>query len=100
MQRLLVVGLNHKTAPLDLRERFAFSPQQREETLLALRDRFGECEAVLLSTCNRVEIYVARAVHGHPREAELAEFLAQRKSFDPKELQPRLYFKTEREVVS
>jgi glutamyl-tRNA reductase len=100
MQRLMVVGLNHKTAPLDLRERFAFSPLQREETLIALRDRFGECEAVLLSTCNRVEIYVARALHGHPRDVELAEFLAQRRNFDPQELQPRLYFKTEREVVS
>ena len=35
MQRLLVLGLNHKTAPLDLRERLAFSPEQRKAALLA-----------------------------------------------------------------
>jgi glutamyl-tRNA reductase len=100
MRRLMVVGLNHKTAPLELRERLAFSPEQVGKTLCRLREKFGDCEAVLLSTCNRVEIYVARATHGHPREAELAEFLAGERGVDVEALRPKLYFKTEREVVA
>jgi glutamyl-tRNA reductase len=100
MRRLMVVGLNHKTAPLELRERLAFTPEQRGNTLAALRQKFGDCEAVLLSTCNRVEIYVARALHGHPREAELAEFLAHERGVELEMLRPKLYFKTEREVVA
>jgi glutamyl-tRNA reductase len=66
MLRLLVMGLNHKTAPLTVRERLAFSPDERKSALLALRQRFDQCEAVLLSTCNRVELYMARQMHGHP----------------------------------
>ncbi|MGD0767128.1 MAG: glutamyl-tRNA reductase [Tepidisphaeraceae bacterium] len=100
MQRLLVLGLNHKTAPLDLRERLAFSPEQRKAALLSLRAQFDRCEAVLISTCNRVELYVARETHGHPRHAELAEFLAQNRALKLEDLQSRLYHKTERDVVS
>jgi len=100
MRRLLVLGLNHKTAPLDLRERLAFSPEQRKAALLALGARFDRCEAVLLSTCNRVELYVAREIHGHPRHAELAEFLAQNRALKLEDFQSRLYHKVERDAVS
>lgn len=59
---LLTLGLNHHTAPLDLRGRFAFSPEQVVPTLRAFRERFGAsrdatAEAALLSTCNRTELY-------------------------------------------
>jgi len=74
MQRLLLLGMNHKTAPLSVRERLAFSAEQRRAALEQFRTAFPECEVVLLSTCNRVEIYVARAVHGHPRMDELTQF--------------------------
>lgn len=54
------LGLNHNTAPLDIRGRFAFGPEQIGANLLALRDRFkGQSEATILSTCNRTEIYFA-----------------------------------------
>ena len=59
MQRLLLLGLNHTTAPLDVREKLAFNPQQARDAMSAFRSRFAESEAVLLSTCNRVELYVA-----------------------------------------
>ncbi len=48
---IVVVGLNHKTAPIELRERFAFSSDEIGQSLVSLG------EAVILSTCNRVEIY-------------------------------------------
>ena len=53
-------GLNHHTAPLDLRGRFAFSLDQIEPTLKNLRKSLArQPEATLLSTCNRTEIYCA-----------------------------------------
>jgi glutamyl-tRNA reductase len=99
MQRLMVIGLNHTTAPLAVREKLAFNAQQRAEALAALRAQFGECEAVLLSTCNRVEIYVSRPPHGHPRAVELAEFLARSRGLEVAEIQPHLYEKSDRAVV-
>jgi glutamyl-tRNA reductase len=99
MLRLLVMGLNHKTAPLMVRERLAFSPDERKSALLALRQRFDQCEAVLLSTCNRVELYMARQFHGHPQPPELAEFLAENRRMKVEEFQSHLYCKSERDVV-
>jgi len=62
------LGINHTTAPLDLRGRFAFALDQIAPTLQALRgsvgDRLGrQPEAAILSTCNRTEIYCAGAQH-------------------------------------
>jgi glutamyl-tRNA reductase len=58
------LGLNHTTAPLDLRGRFAFAIDQIAPTLHSLRSSFGgnrhpQVEAAILSTCNRTEIYCA-----------------------------------------
>jgi glutamyl-tRNA reductase len=54
------LGLNHTTAPLDLRGRFAFAVDQLEPTLRSLRGALSrKPEATLLSTCNRTEIYCA-----------------------------------------
>ncbi len=74
MDRLLLFGLNHTTAPLEVRERLAFNARQQAEAVAKFRQQFDACELVLLSTCNRVEFYIARAVHGHPREEELIQF--------------------------
>ena len=56
---LALVGGTHRTVPLELRERLAFSAEQAAEALAQFRDRFPGREAVLLSTCNRVEFYAA-----------------------------------------
>src|SRR4051794_7149145 len=54
------LGINHTTAPLDLRGRFAFAIDQIQPTLHSLRDSLGRRpEAAILSTCNRTEIYCA-----------------------------------------
>jgi len=59
--RVVAMGLNHGTAPVELRERFAFASEQVPGALRALRDRLIHAapEAALLSTCNRTELYVA-----------------------------------------
>ncbi|MEI6382375.1 MAG: glutamyl-tRNA reductase [Betaproteobacteria bacterium] len=54
------LGLNHNTAPLDLRGRFAFAVEQIAPVLSSLRDTVGsQTEAAILSTCNRTEVYCA-----------------------------------------
>jgi glutamyl-tRNA reductase len=100
MQRLLLLGLNHKSASLELRERLAFSGQQRAEALAAIRRRFLEVEAVLLSTCNRTEIYLARPTHGRPRHSELADFLAELRGMSRRDVDGAFYEKAERDVVT
>ena len=72
---ILVLGLSHRTAPVLLRERFAFPEARVPATLAQLRESGLVDEAVILSTCNRVELYAATRLE--PRQAleELHHFL-------------------------
>lgn len=58
---LLVVGLNHKSAPVEIREKLAFSASSIPVALSQFSHKFPTSEVVILSTCNRVEIYVAES---------------------------------------
>jgi glutamyl-tRNA reductase len=62
---VLTLGLNYTTAPLDVRGRFAFAPNQLQAPLRALTERLVRAapEAALLSTCNRTELYLAAEAH-------------------------------------
>ena len=97
--RLLLLGLNHTTAPLEVRERLAFNAGQRGAAVRAFRQRFPACEAVLLSTCNRVELYVGREGHGHPTVRDLVEFLSDFHSVPPAAFDQHLYQKADRDAV-
>jgi glutamyl-tRNA reductase len=55
---LIAIGLNHQTAPLDLREKVAFAPDATSDALSELARQSGINEALILSTCNRTELYV------------------------------------------
>jgi glutamyl-tRNA reductase len=60
---VLTLGLNHTTAPLDLRGRFAFAPEQLAPTLQAFRSQvMPQGEVALVSTCNRTELYIGSAL--------------------------------------
>jgi glutamyl-tRNA reductase len=54
---LLAIGINHRTAPVEIREKIAFDPATLPDVLRELVRRSGVCEAAILSTCNRTEIY-------------------------------------------
>jgi len=75
--RILCVGLNHKTAPVALREKLAFDAARRSRALSELAAMWPEAEFAILSTCNRSEVYAARPVHGHPREEEIRRWLGE-----------------------
>lgn len=57
---LSIIGLNHRVAPVEVREKLAFDEARLAEALAGVRRATGAAEAVILSTCNRVEIYAAR----------------------------------------
>ena len=54
---LHVLGINHHSAPLEVREKLAFPPETQADALTSLAARPGVAEAVLVSTCNRTEVY-------------------------------------------
>ena len=72
---LLLLGLSHRSAPVTVRERFAFAEAQVPAALQSLRDSGIADEAVLLSTCNRVEIYVVTQLEPPRAFAALRDFL-------------------------
>ncbi|MGR3177329.1 MAG: glutamyl-tRNA reductase [Candidatus Anammoxibacter sp.] len=72
---LLVVGLNHKSAPVEIREKLAFSKSSITIALSQFSHRFPLTEVVILSTCNRVEIYVAESDNS-VKDEDVYDFLA------------------------
>lgn len=88
---ILVVGLNHRTADVDVREKLAFNGPKLEEGLLRIKELPAIEEAIILSTCNRVEIYAD--VKGHEDASEtLTTFLSEFHNLDRTALKKSLYF--------
>ena len=75
--KIVVLGLNHKTAPVEIREKLAFDAAETSEALGALKTRFPQSEYVLLSTCNRVELYCAGKHCQGADPEKLAQFLSE-----------------------
>ncbi|MFB3906082.1 MAG: glutamyl-tRNA reductase [Acidobacteriota bacterium] len=96
--KLVLVGLNHRTAPVEVRERLAFPEERLPGALAALRQDFGCAEALILSTCNRVEI-IAHPQDGCLRTDRLIDFLYHYHHLEPPCLEPYLYTLAERETV-
>jgi glutamyl-tRNA reductase len=72
---VVVIGLSHHSSPVELRERFAFAGAKIPDALKSLRDSGVASEAVIVSTCNRVEIYAATALTPDAAVIELKRFL-------------------------
>ena len=72
---IVVIGLSHHSAPVTVRERFAFAEARIPATLQSLRDSGLASEAVILSTCNRVELYAVTALEPRAAFPALREFL-------------------------
>jgi glutamyl-tRNA reductase len=97
---LAFVGGTHRTVPLPLREQLAFSAEQAAEALARFRDRFPGREGVLLSTCNRVELYAAgESDSAPPPREQLVLFLAECRGIDAGLLAPVLSGEHDEAVV-
>jgi glutamyl-tRNA reductase len=86
--QLLLLGLNHRTAPVEVREQLALSPARLPLALQGLRDQCGAREVAILSTCNRAEIYAVGAPDAGPR---IEQFLSEFHHVSPRGLHSHLY---------
>ncbi|MBM3944179.1 MAG: glutamyl-tRNA reductase [SAR202 cluster bacterium] len=85
---ILLVGLSHHTAPLNVREKVSFSRTQLEEALPALRKRVGD--SIIVSTCNRTEVYTATSAPAKTRD-HIVGFLSEFHGIYEKTLAPHLF---------
>jgi len=90
-----LIGVNHKTAPVEVRERLAIPDSRLPEALRHLTQFPGIDEALILSTCNRVEL-LAQTRNG---SADLRGFLCQYFHLDSAELDPHFYEYRERDAI-
>ncbi|MBK9140361.1 MAG: glutamyl-tRNA reductase [Verrucomicrobia bacterium] len=79
---IVVVGLSHRTSPVEIRERLAFAAEAIPRALVAMRGAGIADEAVIVSTCNRVEIYAASDADPAETLAALKRFLVEFHGFD------------------
>jgi glutamyl-tRNA reductase len=96
---IVVVGLNHKTTSVDIRERLAFDEEATVDALGQLKGRYPEGEFVLLSTCNRVELYCAAGQSAGPTAEELTRFLSDFQGVASEDFQDSLYISHNKESV-
>jgi glutamyl-tRNA reductase len=94
-QSLVLVGVNHKTAPIELRERVAIGRDELAEATRALAAMPGVIECMIVSTCNRVELFAAVEGPG----VDPAQFLFRRFAVDPDVLLPHIYQHRDRDAV-
>jgi glutamyl-tRNA reductase len=88
--RLFITGMNHRTAPVEVRERLAFEEHALPAALGILKGRPGLLEGLILSTCNRVEIMVT-ADEQSDAEAVVEVFLAESRAVERDWVSPYLY---------
>ena len=93
---VLCTGLNHKTAPLEVRERVSFSKEQLQQALPALKADISE--GVILSTCNRTEVYTVSETPETSTQA-ISSFLSRFHSVAPESFTPHTYHYVDLEAV-
>lgn len=93
---LLAIGVNHNTASLALREKVAFDPEKLQAALQQLKAQQGVDGGVILSTCNRTELYCE--VNDNAK-SQIIDWLAKFHEVDATELKPSLYFHEEQAAI-
>ena len=96
-----IVGVNHLSAPVEVRERLSFSEGEVVELADTLRESNGDVEVVVISTCNRTELYynVDRPIDSGDA-SKILETICEAKSCDPAELTNYFYSYFDREAVA
>ncbi|HEU4595145.1 MAG TPA: glutamyl-tRNA reductase, partial [Pyrinomonadaceae bacterium] len=97
---IVLVGLNHKTAPVEVRERLAFTDESCADALRALVDGAVVSEGLIVSTCNRVEILASAAdARGAEAVSRLSRFLSESRSIPAATFAEHLYTHAEESAV-
>ena len=97
--QLLPVGVSHRTAPIEVRERLDFSARGVDRALTALSEASAHREATIVSTCNRVELYVGCDEAEAARTA-IQQFLSDFHGIPGDQLAPHIYSKTGQDAVA
>ena len=79
---IVVIGLNHHTSPVTVREKFAFADTTIPGALQTLKERGVVDEAVIVSTCNRVELYAATSRPPEQALTAIRQFLIEHHCYD------------------
>jgi len=96
---IVLVGLNHRTAPVEVRERVSFTTEQAQQAAEELRSRGILEETLVLSTCNRSEVYGVPPEDVRKSATSLASYLSAFHSVTPEALSQSLYHHYDREAV-
>jgi len=100
LTKLLLIGLNHKTAPVEVREKLSFKTSDLHPLQKLKAFGYYFKEAFFLSTCNRVEfLFVLEDTQREPLLSHFSEFLALETGFRLEELSPHLYFFEDEEAI-
>lgn len=97
---VVVTGVSHKTCPVELRERLAFPADRIPEALHRLRKMLPDGGCVILSTCNRVEIYVGSDDSTQATHATIRRFISEFQQTTEEEFAPHLYELAGRDAVA
>ncbi len=97
--KLLAVGLNHKTAPVELREKLSFTEDQIPPILKEMLSLSGITEAIVLSTCNRIEFYAVCEDAGKAVDG-ITAIMSRFGDIDKKSLSSYLYIHEDRDAVT
>ncbi|MCK4777071.1 MAG: glutamyl-tRNA reductase [Actinomycetia bacterium] len=95
---IITVGLSHKTAPVEIREKLSFPEKLQEDALRMLLKNKHISEAVILSTCNRTEIYSV-VTESEAGKMEIVKFLYSFQDFKKNELDDYLYFRYDSDAI-
>jgi glutamyl-tRNA reductase len=95
---LLLVGASHRTAPVELRERLDFSSRGLDSAVRALAARASAREAVVISTCNRAELYVATEDPAHAAD-DVVRFIAEFHQLPQEQVRPHVYSHVDHDAV-
>ena len=95
---LHTVGLNHDSAPVEIREKLAFSPSSVPIALSSFAQSFPSSETVILSTCNRVEIYAASPDDSLNKET-LLDFLSAFHDLPKEKFADHMYYYQDMDAV-
>ena len=96
---IVVIGVNHRTAPLAVLERVALSVDAVPKAVHSLQSRSNIAEVVVVSTCNRIEVYaVAERFHG--AYADIRDFFCELGGLSPDDLHPHLYSQHDEAAVT
>ncbi|KAB2833808.1 MAG: glutamyl-tRNA reductase, partial [Candidatus Brocadia sp.] len=96
---ILVVGLNHKSAPVEVREKLAFNANNIATALSLFLHRHQTAETVILSTCNRVEMYVS-SLDSAVKTEDVLSFFADFHKITLNEFSPYMYHYTDDRAVN